>query len=143
MYKIIEKIRDLTEVVFVGGTSEFIQGMREGVDDIDIVTTDITPFIIKFGTKVKKWNNNYFKDVVEKYNIWIDGVNVDIFIKNSLPSHILVNGYKVETIASMIEQREHFLNSGFFEKLANTKEERAKYQTIIDNLKSKIQVNTK
>ena len=93
--------------VFIGNdmfevcTSEYIQGIKNELNDIDISVKN-TEFLNKFG-------------YVHKNFI------IDIFIDDKRPNYIIINGKKCETLDSMIELREKtweydLINDEFFKK---------------------------
>ena len=87
--EIIKQISQNEDVIFVGGTSEYIQGIKNELNDIDISVKN-TDFLNKFG-------------YVHKNFI------IDIFIDDKRPNYTIINGKKCETLDSMIELREKTL----------------------------------
>lgn len=88
-------------VVFVGGQSEVIHGIKSETKDIDIVTPDF--FKLKQLGTMYVWDEKAFKRAnIPEYNI-------DIFV-GELPDYIEVNGLKFQTLTSMIQHYEEMFN---------------------------------
>lgn len=104
---LINELSKIPEVIFVGGTSEYLQGFKEILNDIDIsICNKEKLFQINYvftNTDYSLFGLSGQRGYFEK-----DGCLVDIFIDKA-PDHILVNGFKCQTLESMIELRENTL----------------------------------
>lgn len=103
--EIIEKLSEIEEVVFVGGTSEYLQGIKDTLNDIDI-SVSCTNSLNKFGYVHKSFNNSLYD--LSGYRGFVKTKNfiIDIYIDIKRPEYILVNNKKCQTVDSMIILRE-------------------------------------
>ena len=116
--------------VFIGNdmfevcTSEYIQGIKNELNDIDISVKN-TEFLNKFGYVHKNFNNSLYGLSGNRGFIKTKNFIIDIFIDDKRPNYIIINGKKCETLDSMIELREKTL------KYDLIKDEFFKKRTII------------
>ena len=107
--EILEKLSLIEDVVFVGGTSEFLQGFKNELNDIDISVTNPEP-LKAFGYVHESFDKSFFGLSGKRALIPLKYVLIDIFIDDKKPEYIVVKGYKCQTIRSMIFLRENTLN---------------------------------
>ncbi|MCQ4139229.1 hypothetical protein [Chryseobacterium sp. EO14] len=103
-HEILQELASIHDVVFVGGTSEYLQGIKSELNDIDISIPDTFP-LKKIGYVFHFYRNNFYGLSGNRGVIKLKNVLIDIFIDNP-PEYIIVNGFKCETIQSMINLRE-------------------------------------
>ena len=106
--EIIKQISQNEDVIFVGGTSEYIQGIKNELNDIDISVKN-TEFLNKFGYVHKNFNNSLYGLSGNRGFIKTKNFIIDIFIDDKRPDYIIINRKKCETLDSMIELREKTL----------------------------------
>ena len=106
--EMIDKLSKIENLVFVGGTSEYIQGIKNELNDIDISVKN-TEFLNKFGYVHKNFNNSLYGLSGNRGFIKTKNFIIDIFIDDKRPNYIIINGKKCETLDSMIELREKTL----------------------------------
>ena len=112
--EIIQQISENEDVIFVGGTSEYIQGIKEELNDIDISVKN-TEFLNKFGYVHKNFNNSLYGLSGNRGFIKTKNFIIDVFIDDKRPEYIIINGKKCETLDSMIELREKTLEYNLIE----------------------------
>ena len=109
MKNLIKRISKLKkDVVFVGGVSFVHHGIKETAKDIDIVVNNLDGLetlgdIKEFQTKApmsKSGNRAY---------IYVDDIQIDIFIEDELPEYDEVDGIKYKTITSLVEFYEQLI----------------------------------
>lgn len=103
MQDILEEINRITKgnVIFTGSYSEKIQGVPiEKVGDLDIIVKDSTPFQNQQRFKSWKSNTAYSKSG-KRATFFLKGKLIDVFIEESFPRYILIDGFKFETVNSM------------------------------------------
>ena len=105
---IIELLSHNEDVIFIGGTSEYIQGVKKELRDIDISVKN-TEFLNRFGYVHKSFNNSFYGLSGNRGFIKTKNFIIDIFIDDKRPNYIIINNKKCETIDSMIELREKTL----------------------------------
>lgn len=108
----LEKLALIEDVVFVGGTSEYIQGYKLELNDIDISITNIKP-LSNFGYVHTSFDDSFYGLSGNRAFIPLKSVLIDVFVDEVKPEFILVNGFKCQTIESMIELREKTLKYTF------------------------------
>jgi hypothetical protein len=129
--EILEKLSKINEVVFVGGTSEYIQGIKDNLNDIDISINNIEP-LKEFGYVFKGFDDSFYGLSGNRAFIPLDNVLIDIFIDDVQPEFTIINGFKCETIQSMIMLRENSLKYTFNGSFKN----RLKLITNLERLKN-------
>lgn len=123
--EMIDKLSKIENLVFVGGTSEYIQGVKDKLNDIDIVVLNIED-LENFGY-IHKFELDLFYGLSGNRGVILKkDLLIDIFIEKKLPYYTIINGKKCQTIDSMIELREKTL------KFSSLK---------IKNIKDKIKFN--
>jgi len=131
MENLIKRISKLKkDVVFVGGVSFVHHGIKETAKDIDIVVNDLDGLyglgeIKEFQTKspMSKSGNRAY--------MYVDDIQIDIFIEDELPEYDKVDNVKYESIESLIKFYEHLINeSDGFEKSRNE----LKLDLVINNM---------
>lgn len=124
---ILSKIDD---VVFVGGASEYLQGIKKELNDIDISVSDLK--VLNEVGYVHRSEDSSFSGLSGKRGfIPLESVLIDVFIDEK-PSYIIVNGFKCETIDSMIALQERTLN---LNRKTLSERTKAKLKNNIDRLK--------
>jgi len=108
----LKKLSEIDDVIFVGGASEYIQGYKNELNDIDISITNINP-LKEFGYVHTSFDNSFYGLSGDRALIPLKSVLIDIFIDVVKPKFIMVNGFKCQTIESMIELREKTLKYTF------------------------------
>lgn len=108
----LQKLSEIEDVIFVGGTSEYIQGYKEELNDIDISITDIK-LLNKFGYVHTSFDNSFYGLSGNRAFIPLKSVLIDIFVDKVKPEFIVINGFKCQTIESMIQLREKTLKYTF------------------------------
>lgn len=108
----LNKLALIDDVVFVGGASEYIQGFKDELNDIDISITNIKP-LNEFGYIHTSFDNSFYGLSGNRAFIPLKSILIDIFVDEVKPEFILVNGFKCQTIQSMIELREKTLKYTF------------------------------
>lgn len=104
----LQKLSSFEDVIFVGGTSEYLQGVKNELRDIDISVADTTPLKF-FGYVFTGYNNSLYGLSGNRAFIPLKNVLIDIFVDAKRPEYITVNGFKCQTIQSMIKLREDTL----------------------------------
>lgn len=108
----LNKLSQIEDVIFVGGASEYIQGYKDELNDIDISVTNVVP-LNEFGYIHTSFDNSFFGLSGNRAFIPLKSVLIDVFVDKIKPEFILVNGSKCQTIESMIELREKTLKYTF------------------------------
>lgn len=108
----LNRLAEIEDVIFVGGTSEYIQGYKDELNDIDISITNIIP-LNDFGYVHRSFDNSFFGLSGHRALIPLKSVLIDVFVDEIKPDFILVNGFKCQTIESMIVLRENTLKYTF------------------------------
>ena len=108
----LERLALIEDAIFVGGTSEYIQGYKDELNDIDISISNIH-LLNEFGYIHKSFDNSFYGLSGNRGFIPLKSVLIDIFIDEVKPQFILVNGFKCQTKESMIELREKTLKYSF------------------------------
>ena len=112
--EILDILSKIDDVIFVGGTSEYLQGVKKKLNDIDIRVTSFEN-LISIGY-VHKFNLDLFYGLSGNRGIIkLKNCLIDIFIETNKPDFIIIdNKYKCETIKSMISLREKTLKFSNF-----------------------------
>lgn len=105
---ILNKLSKIENLIFVGGASEYIQGVKHELRDIDVVVTDIDE-LKKIGYVFSVDSDLFYGLSGRRAVIKLKNVLIDIFIEDHLPDSIIVDGFRCETIESMILLRENTL----------------------------------
>lgn len=105
--EVLKKLALIDNVIFVGGTSEYFQGIKKELNDIDISINNVN-FLNSFGYVHKSFDDSFYGLSGYRGFIPLKSVLIDIFIDEK-PKHIIVNGFKCETVESMISLRENTL----------------------------------
>lgn len=108
----LNKLSLIEDVIFVGGTSEYIQGYKNDLNDIDISITNIKP-LNEFGYVHTSFDNSFYELSGNRAFIPLKSVLIDVFVDKVKPEFILINGFKCQTIQSMIDLREKTLKYTF------------------------------
>ena len=112
--EILDILSKIDDVIFVGGTSEYLQGVKKELNDIDIRITNFEN-LTSIGY-IHKFNLDLFYGLSGNRGIIkLKNFLIDIFIENDKPNFIIIdNKYKCETIESMINLREKTLKFSNF-----------------------------
>lgn len=106
MHNILLKLSEIDDVIFVGGTSEYLQGIKSETNDIDI-SIDDKEKLRHIHYVFTSFNDSLYGLSGKRGFFREDGVLVDIYINDKKPEYIITKeGYKCETIDSMINLRE-------------------------------------
>ncbi|WBX98259.1 hypothetical protein [Chryseobacterium gambrini] len=106
-FEVLIKLSQIDDVVFVGGSSEFIQGIKKELNDIDISIKEIS-FLKNFGYVHKSFDDSFYGLSGQRGFIPLNSVLIDIFIDEK-PQYKIFNGFKCQTLQSMISLRENTL----------------------------------
>lgn len=106
--EILNELSKIENLIFIGGTAEYIQGVKNKLGDIDIVVTNVND--------LKNIGYLFFLNIDPFYGrsgkravIKLKNVLIDIFIEYNLPQYINIKGFKCETVESIILSRENAL----------------------------------
>lgn len=104
MRDLIEKINSCKkDVVFVGGVAEMLQGFRTETRDIDICVLSLNG--LETLGKIKQWETkSVFSTSGKRAGIETKDYTTDIFLEENLPEFVVVNGFKCETVHSLINR---------------------------------------
>lgn len=94
--KILNKLAQKENLVFVGSVAMMLQGIDVKPKDIDIVVTDL----IGLENYTEYTTDSKFSLSGRRAFI-IDEISVDIFIEQELPEYVIINGLKCETFFYM------------------------------------------
>jgi hypothetical protein len=98
-----------SDLVFVGGVSEMLQGYKENTKDVDMVVTTING--LGYFGNIKCWNTTSpFSISGKRGYIETDTFNIDIFIEEVLPPYIIIQGLPVQDIHDEIKYYERIIN---------------------------------
>jgi hypothetical protein len=107
-YKALQILGSIDDVVFVGGTSEYLQGIKKELNDIDISVRDEN--VLNEIGFIHKSNDQSFYGLSGKRGfIPLESVLIDIFIDEKKPDFITFNGFKCETAESMMRLQKETL----------------------------------
>lgn len=98
-------LKDIENLVFVGGFAMFMHGLKSSYKDLDIVITD--PADIPDATEYATASAHSLSG--KRAFLHIDNQFIDIFIEDKLPQWELIDGLKVQTVPSMLEHYERVL----------------------------------
>lgn len=102
------ELSKIPDVIFVGGTSEYLQGFKTELNDIDISITDIEP-LKYFGYLFTAFDDSFYGLSGNRSFIPLPQVLIDVFMDQKKPEYTMVKGFRCETIHSMIELRKNTL----------------------------------
>ncbi|MDR6548541.1 hypothetical protein J2810_004631 [Chryseobacterium rhizosphaerae] len=103
--KLINDLSEFPSVVFVGGTSEYLQGFRSELNDIDI-STKSPELLWKFGYVFRGQNKSLYGLSGQRAFIKNQGILIDIFVDDNVPDFINVGKFKCQTVESMLKLSE-------------------------------------
>lgn len=126
----LEVLSKIDDVIFAGGTSEFIQGIKKELRDIDISVKNFE-VLNSIGYVHKSEDHSFYGASGKRGFIPLENVLIDVFIDQSI-EYITVNGFKCETVSSMLERQEKTLNLNTETLSERTKE---KLKNNIERLK--------
>lgn len=106
-YEVLQKLSLIDHVIFVGGTSEYLQGIKKELRDIDISINDVK-LLNDFGYVHENFDDSFYGLSGNRGFIPLKSILIDIFIDEK-PEYIIVNGFRCETVKSMILLRENTL----------------------------------
>lgn len=92
------------DLVVVGGFAMFLHGLKKEYTDIDVVVRNLDGL-----GKVFSYSTNSAFSKSGKRAFIPGDTKVDIFIEKTLPTYEIKNGFKVQTIKSMISYYEIIL----------------------------------
>lgn len=87
------------DLIFVGGFAAYMQGVKSSFHDYDVVVLSLSGGLehaYQYMTD-SKFSRSGRRAVIEC------PIPVDIFIEDSLPEFIEINGFKCQTVASMLQ----------------------------------------
>ena len=105
--EVLQRLAMIDDVVFVGGTSEYLQGIKNELNDIDISINDVR-VLNDFVYVHKNFDDSFYGLSGHRGFIPLKSVLIDVFIDEK-PKYILINEFKCETLESMIALRENTL----------------------------------
>lgn len=120
-YQALQILREIDEVVFVGGASEYLQGIKKELRDIDISIKD-EKLLKDIGYVHKNIDQSFYGLSGKRGFIPLNSVLIDIFIDEKKPDFIMVNGFKCETIESMLRLQKETLILNYEKLSKKTKE---------------------
>lgn len=97
----LKELSQKEDLIFVGGFAMNMHRLKETYGDVDVVVTNLNGIVDYIEYKTDSAFSSTGKRAFINSN-----PKVDIFIENSLPEFELIDGYKVQTIKSMIEYYE-------------------------------------
>ena len=102
----LEKLKQIENLVFVGGFAMTKLGIKENYSDIDIVVTDkdFLKGIIWYET------DSAFSGTGIRGFLFDGEIKLDIFLENKLPEFEVIEGFKIQTKKSMREYYEKIYN---------------------------------
>jgi|GEM_PF-4862617 len=106
--EVLEILSQIDDVVFVGGTSQYLQGYEIELRDIDISISH-KDFLSSLGYVHTAFDDSFYGLSGQRGFIPFKSVLVDIFIDTKRPDFIIIDGYKCETIQSIINLDENTL----------------------------------
>lgn len=115
-------------IIFVGGVSEVLLGIKETVNDIDIVfydekyISDISPIIKKELPTMPFMG----------YKFYFDGFYIDGYLSKIEYSYIEISGIKCQSLDQLIEMKEMALNNNWLTNQVNID----KLKNSLDRLKN-------
>lgn len=99
----LEKLKLIENLVFVGGFAAHKHGKKKEYSDIDIVILDENdlPFLKLYNTDSKFSKSG-------KRGFYVDGnIKLDVFIEEKLPEYTTIDGFKCQTLESIINYYEN------------------------------------
>lgn len=127
--ELVDLLSTINGVVFVGGTSEYLQGIKPILKDIDIIAPIDTDFS-DFGHVFRKHNPQCILLSAERGIILTKECRIDIFFTNDNFNTININGYNCHCIKDMIKIQKGILEYGYY----NNEEQRLKATTTFNRL---------
>lgn len=110
-YDLLIELSKIDDLIFVGGTSEYIRGIKNELRDIDVSVSNVE-FLKKFGYVHTHFDNSFHGLSGKRGIIPTKNTIIDIFIDEKRPCFENVNGFKCETVDSMINLREKTIKDG-------------------------------
>jgi hypothetical protein len=111
--ELVDMLSLIDGVVFVGGTSEYLQGIKNTLRDIDIVVP-INTDLSDFGWVFRKTDNQCVLLSAERGIIITQECVIDIFFTDKVINTIDINGYKCQIIKDMIKIQKGVLEFGYY-----------------------------
>ena len=109
--ELLQLLSSIEGLVFVGGTSEYIQGIKNTLRDTDIVVP-IDTNLSNFGWVFKSKDEHCFlskdRGVIITKNCYID-----IFFTNNTINTISINGYTCQIVKDMINIQKKIIEYGY------------------------------
>ena len=102
----LEELKNIEDLVFVGGFAMHKLGLKESYSDLDIVV------INKDFLKGVTWyeTDSAFSGTGIRGFLFDGEIKLDIFLENKLPEFEIINGFKIQTKKSMREYYEKIYN---------------------------------
>ena len=130
LFDTIKKLNEKFEgnIIFVGGVSEVLLGIKETINDIDIVfydekyISDISP-IIKKELATMPFTG---------YKFYFDGFYIDGYLSEIEYPYIEIDGIKCQSLEQLIEMKEMALNNNWLTNQVNID----KLKNSLDRLKN-------
>ena len=116
--EVVDLLSTIDGVIFVGGTSEYIQGIKDNLRDIDIVVPTSTD-LSDFGWVFRKHDTNTTLLSADRGIIITKECIIDIFFTDNHINTIDVNGYKCQIIKDMIKIQKGILEFGYYKNENN------------------------
>ena len=102
----LEELKNIEDLVFVGGFAMHKLGLKESYSDLDVVVTskeflnDITWY---------ETDSAFSGSGIRGFLIY-NGIKLDIFLESALPEFEIIDGFKIQTKKSMREYYEKIYN---------------------------------
>lgn len=117
IFNTIEKLNDKFEgnIIFVGGVSEMLLGLKETVNDIDIVFYD-EKYICDIPSAIKKELPTM---PFMGYKFYFDGFYIDGYLSKIEYPYIEISGIKCQSLEQLIKMKEMALNNNWLTNQVN------------------------
>ncbi|WP_390449974.1 hypothetical protein [Chryseobacterium sp. Alg-005] len=109
--EVLKLLAQIDDVIFVGGASEYLQGIKAELNDIDISVSS-KEVLNEIGYVHTNSDNSFYGLSGKRGFIPLKSVLIDVFIDEKKPQFRLVDSFKCETVDSMIALQENTLKLG-------------------------------
>lgn len=101
----LEQLKNKKDLVFVGGFACYMQGLKASYHDYDVVVLSLTGGLedARYYLTDSAFSKTGKRAVLET------PLPVDIFIEDDLPEYVEIDGFKCQTVESMIQYYEGIL----------------------------------
>lgn len=101
-----ENLKNIEDLVFVGGFAMYKLGLKESYSDLDVVVTTKESLS---GVTWYETDSAFSGSGIRGFLIY-NGIKLDIFLESALPEFEIIDGFKVQTKKSMGEYYEKIYN---------------------------------